>query len=1248
MILFGKYTTGDVTHFFIRNETNKEITLMVFRTRGILNDIPVNLEPEDFKKKKNTDFYGAFLNGGLKVSITETKIYGNVNIANRLSNLYSKSLNKTYKTTNTEEFVDHITTTKSNTDLDYVIYSEYTFNDAQTAFKKREIFKIEVQFKDEKLIAGVADNETALKSIFNSLNRTIQWEDYDLFNTEAKDNTNLILATKAKTLQQLRVSHDLSWYFDDNGKSKKHYEIINSIDRLQEVIKSQISKVELWSVDVETTGLKCFSGKNRKHLDSVVSLMMSWEEDQAIFIPIDMMYIKNIEPEWAIILKPYLEKIPAVGHNISFDGRALFSEFGIDVNIAYDTQQLNFNINCHDAKFHNSLKYLEHRFFKVDTLELSDIFGTRKLAGLFRYLPQQLALIYACPDVDLCLQLFYLLWDKLPTSCRKTFKLDMDTMKNITKMDCIGNRVDLQYALEFRKANNQDMNTLKELIFKVVGQTLLSNDFINELAKTTAKENLDSEETRKKVEDFYNSPEYKNAKFSFNVDSNQVLGNVLFNMLKYPVKGVSKKTGDPLVNASVFKSLLSYKLPNDTDGYLKKDIPSAVSNIERLKNENVPPLVSMKEYNRLKYPLAHLIVEYRLRYKRNSTFFKQLLDESIDGYYYTSSKMANAETFRIINVVQVLQGFMKQMVIPYSDDHYMLVFDFSQIEYRYMAGMANVEDLIKNLNSPRADFHRECCALLHNIKPWLVTSKMRKEGKSLNFAIPYGMGTKSVAEQLYGVANEETKAEANIQLNQWQKSFHKIWDLLEEKRDLAIKNGYAESLLGRRRYFYGEEGFESWRKNLNGRSIASIRRAAGNFPIQSGAADLFKIALNRFRARLKKEGLDELVLTTATIHDELVNSVHKSVNPYYLYKIIYEECMLSIKGHPRYYAGISICDNWYEGKDDLYEAPIEFVEYMINERQDISSQKFMTLENPKLQVTNDIISFMNKLFLRDFSKVGFDITNPEQDTTILLNGLEDYFLREKISVYHKPLPGRKVFGSKVYEDDKFLAALETFIATNGTLDEYTIIYPDNYPGTKKAKITKDSYTPILEDDTTSLQVSQTEATSNLETTSLFSEDNSSNEVADISDINLDLDDELFNVEESGDISSVDALILLEENEGELFGDTAAYYYLDNESLSDDEKANQLDIIDHPDKYIQIYDSFSNKVRVSADKLILDYTGVPRGVRNSINEYLDSCKTSKEDIGSVSIVIKIGPNLDNTHSYVKGYDLKTIQSLIENV
>ena len=65
------------------------------------------------------------------------------------------------------------------------------------------------------------------------------------------------------------------------------------------------------------------------------------------------------------------------------------------------------------------------------------------------------------------------------------------------------------------------------------------------------------------------------------------------------------------------------------------------------------------------------------------------------------------------------------------------------------------------------------------------------------------------------------------------------------------------------------------------------------------------------------------------IHDELLYSVHKSIHPFFMYKLIKESCMVTMKGHTSYFVGINIGNTWAETKDDEREAPVYFVDRVI-------------------------------------------------------------------------------------------------------------------------------------------------------------------------------------------------------------------------------------------------------------------------------------------------------------------------------
>lgn len=1308
MQICGEAKLGDIRVYFIRKDTGKGITWYLFRQELNMDGSKFRLNLNSLQKFKFKDL-APFIVSAQKVSLSEYQVYGNPNLIQRIMQAYNNANSFNYSDTEEKKVVESDVVvqivSQSDKNTGYYLNRKFRYRDLELSPKdnqsnnldlnKTEIFttlkekikkdinakaiendkpeKEDIKFESQTISFNFLYKDVELKSfnytLFSTREPELEWQSIDLNFNKTKGTMESILASNAKSLAQLRVNFDLSWYFDERGNCKKDYEIVNTLDRLEYYCKKVFPKIKLWAVDIESTGLNMFVGSNRDLFDHTVSIMVSWKKDQALFFPIDMINIPNLPEGWVDLLKPWLEKIKCVGHNIIFDAKGLFSDFGIKLKIAHDTMQLNFNINCHRAKWKgNGLKALEHRYFGVDTLELKDIFGTSKYAGLYRHLSPTLALLYACPDVDYCLQLLYVLWEELPATARKAYKLDMMVFEDIWEMDCVGNKINLEKAIKYRKANNEDKDLLQELMYRLAGQTIKKREKLEEITMDLASGKITEEQLDGILTEYFESNEYKNAREVFDINSTKQLGEVMFDKMGYPVIAISEKSKLPKIDSTVLKKLMDFKTDDNT-GWLKQDVASAFRKI----HNNNEVLIKKNEINQMKYPLALLIVEYRLREKRDGTFYHQIIDGSVDNRYYTATRPANAETFRLINVVQTLQGYMKQLVVPYDEDYYMLVFDFSQIEYRYMAGMANVKMLVDSLNSPRADFHKECCALLHNIKPWQVTGKMRKEGKSLNFAIPYGMGDYSICQQLFKKVTEELLILARRQLNTWQEKFHLIWDFLETRRDFALENGYVENELGRRRYFFDGSDPDSeiekvnlneWKNSNSSAREKAIRRASGNFPIQSGAADLFKLALHNFRRRLKEEGLGDLVKTSATVHDEIVSSVHKSVNPYFLYKIIYEECMLSLDGHPRYFAGVSIVDNWYEGKADEFEAPIEFVQNQIT--SGAADEKFVYQEDAKNHVFNDIKKFMTSLFYKEYEKLGVDFSSDTFDLASLLDKATDYFILDKVSVYY-PLPSDKSRGSvnKKYDNDAFIRGFEEFVLANLNHESYNFIYPDDYPEGKTAIVSKagrifnngqaeeivvkEVVQPVVSSKNTSSSSDDLDSVM-----LLFSEMDNQNEL----DLNLDLD--LDNLDDSDDNDVVDldiykdqrlnSLAIYEMEEG--LSDDGLFdnfnIFIDTSEMKKEEQDIWKEYEEHPEEFNTVYSTTDSLVRVSSTELYINIGKVDYKNYSKVVDYLNNFAVAKGTLGSLRLVLKEGREYNYTDVYLKNYDLNELNKFMESM
>lgn len=1257
----GTFGQRGILYYFLYSFNNNSISWILYKS-NIENEGTIEaLMLEDvIKHPKKID--KKFVEGSIVITSKEMMYYGNSYLINLLIDTFNKK--DTLKKEDLKLYNENETETVKT-------YEKVT--DKITIKKKERIFKTVYIPKGNE-----SEEKTIIREMLNDLEiitpdinlkllncdpdgsritLKLDYQQFDINTSAIRNSKDLISSTKAKSLSFLRITRDLSFYFNNDGTTKKRYRIVNNLFMLKQILENEVKdKVKIWAVDIESTGLMMYKPNefNADQMDKVVSIMFSWKKDEAIFIPIDMVYMKNIESGWEKILKPYLETIPAVGANISFDARALYSYYDIEVNVQHDVLQLAYVINCYAVKNHNNLKEHEHNYLNVDTLTLKDIFGTAKLAGLFRYLPEELALIYACPDVDMCLQLLEILLKKLPKSCEKSYMLDMATIRNLYKLDAVGNAIDVELAQKYREANNKDKEVIKNLIFKIVGQQLA---LINKVAELKGKYDIENNKKDEQLVfnelmEFIKSPAYKTAKKEFNIASDE-LGKHMYETLKYPVFAIQEKTKKPAVNAPVLKKLMEEEftsteemqnasITGSSEGYLKEDIMSAISDF------SVEPevLINAKKFNKMKYPLAYLIVEYRLREKRDNTFYHQIIDQNVGGLYYTSTKSAHAETARLINVIQVLQSYMKKLVIPYNKDYYMLVFDFSQIEYRVMTGLSKFLALKKRLDSPRADFHKEGGAILLNKAPYLISSDERRNLKQLNFAIPYGFGLRQLCVALYKEVNEVNMLKTTALYSSWKSQFAPIWNLLEEGRDKAMEKGYVESVTHRRRPFIKEYPFDSieeeqnavenWKADMSNAKRSMIRRESGNFLIQETAAHIFKVAFNNFRNKLKEEGLDKLVLTTALIHDEMVSSVHKSVNPYYLYKLIYNEVMLVIKGHPRYYAGISVVDNWYEGKADEFEAPIEFVEHII--KSDKSKDKFLP-ENHNIDIKNmvfnDIKAFMQNLLKSEYEKCGIDFNSDTLNIDNLLKVNKDYFILDKVGVYW---PMKKAFkklltkSENSYDNTKFIRSFERFALELGIRKEYNIIYPEDYPLRVYGKIT-DTKREFFDEDGNLIFTQDIEVKEdvNVEVEPKI----------EVSLENIDLENLTFDSEEEldKDLSSIEELELFEEFDVNTNDNSAVYYFNNKNTVKPDE-----DILYNPDKYISTNVSASSEraVTFSKNEIIINDNRLKAKGSKEIIDYFKQYESNR--LGSVPIYIKSGNTTTKLDFKVKGYDIEKVNDL----
>lgn len=273
-----------------------------------------------------------------------------------------------------------------------------------------------------------------------------------------------------------------------------------------------------------------------------------------------------------------------------------------------------------------------------------------------------------------------------------------------------------------------------------------------------------------------------------------------------------------------------------------------------------------------KHPIVSLILEWRSLTKLKSTYIDALpqLINPKTGRIHTTFNQTVTSTGRLSSVNPNLQNIpirtergrdiRKAFVAP-SDDYVIMAADYSQIELRIVAHVCGDERMIDTFRQHK-DIHASMAAHVYHVAENEVTSTMRRNAKTVNFGILYGISAFGLAERLH-----IPQKEARELITDYFAGFPKISQYLSETMDFARKNGYVETLLGRRRYI----------KDINSAN-AILRKAAErnaiNAPIQGTAADLIKIAMVRIAREIKKQKLDcRMVLQ---VHDELVFEVRKT------------------------------------------------------------------------------------------------------------------------------------------------------------------------------------------------------------------------------------------------------------------------------------------------------------------------------------------------------------------------------------
>ncbi|OGF48582.1 MAG: hypothetical protein A2231_11355 [Candidatus Firestonebacteria bacterium RIFOXYA2_FULL_40_8] len=540
--------------------------------------------------------------------------------------------------------------------------------------------------------------------------------------------------------------------------------------------------------------------------DRIVGISISIKSKEAFYLPLSHGIGINLDSSEVLpLLKPVLEGKRIIGHNIKFDYKFLLKE-GIDLNVYSDTMLLS---SLDDVNQSLSLKDLALRYFGVSMTRFSDLFFRRRkntIPNIADLSPDDVYL-YACADADMCLRLY------------RCF-LERNVFIKPSLLDKIR---DYSYALAPKDFTLPGLYTLERNLIKTVAHMELNGISVN---RSSLEENIS--EITDEI-NLFKSSISDLASSSIDLNSNQQVANLLYNELKLPYKG------------SITKS----KIPSVATPCLKRIEDS--------------------------HPVVKALIEYRTLVKQKGMLEGYLsainpttnaIHTSFLQWHVPSGRFASSGP----NLQNVPDDLRRHFI---SRESYTFVnFDYSQIEYRVIASLANEKPLIKAFNEDK-DIHRQTASMLFDVPYESVSDDQRKRGKMVGFALLYGMDSFGLSDRL-----KMDRASAKKFLEDYFNAVPMIKSFIDVTHKQVIDLGYVETHFGRRRYI--PEARSKDRK-LHGYGL----RSAVSHRIQGSASDILKFAMLRVTRDLNlKPAFNNTnpIKLLLTIHDSLLFEVQEGIS----------------------------------------------------------------------------------------------------------------------------------------------------------------------------------------------------------------------------------------------------------------------------------------------------------------------------------------------------------------------------------
>ena len=350
----------------------------------------------------------------------------------------------------------------------------------------------------------------------------------------------------------------------------------------------------------------------------------------------------------------------------------------------------------------------------------------------------------------------------------------------------------------------------------------------------------------------------------FNMNSPKQLGEILFEKLKLDPKAKKTKTGQYSTSEEVLQKL-AYK-----------------------------------------HEIIQHILKYRTYQKLKSTYVDALPSEiePKDNRVHTTFSQTTVATGRLSSLnpnlqnipIRTARGQQIRGAFVAEEGKKIISADYSQIELRLIAELSGEDNMIKAFQNGE-DIHASTASKLFKIPLDQVDKTQRSQAKTVNFGIIYGQGAFALAEQT-GLSRTEAKQ----MIDSYYENYPKLKIFMTEQVEKARKNGFVETILGRKRHL----------KDINSNNFVvrgHAERNAVNAPIQGSAADIIKVAMIDIDKALSEGGFKTKMLLQ--VHDELLFEVpEEEIEP--IKALIKEKMESAVKTKVPLIVEVGVGNNWLE------------------------------------------------------------------------------------------------------------------------------------------------------------------------------------------------------------------------------------------------------------------------------------------------------------------------------------------------